>query len=56
MEKVAKKFNSFEEAERYDIAQQVSMTAAQRLVAARLLKKRYYREKNKDIRAWHREK
>jgi hypothetical protein len=56
MEKIVKKFNSFEEAEKYDIDQQIRMTAAQRLAAARLLKKRCYRGKNKDIRAWHRKK
>jgi hypothetical protein len=33
MEKMAKKFNSFEEAERYNIDQQISMTTAQRLAA-----------------------
>jgi len=35
LEKVVKKFNSFAEAEKYNIEQQISMTPAQRMAAVR---------------------
>jgi hypothetical protein len=56
MKRIAHKTTSFSEAEKYNIEQQIMMTAAQRLAAARQLKKRFYRGKQKDIREWHQKK
>ena len=53
MERVARIFNSFEEAHKYDIEQQINMTSAQRIDAARILKERVYGIKVKDIRECH---
>ena len=54
MERVVNKASSHEEARRWDIEQQVSMTPEERLRAARELKKRAFPSDAKDVRAWHR--
>ena len=56
LKKVVGIFNSFKEAEADDIVQQISMTPAERMAAARELKKRVYGTKTVDIKAWHRKK
>jgi len=53
MERVVKISHSFKEAHQYDIDQQINMTGAQRLDAARILKERVYGTKVKDIRECH---
>ena len=53
IEKVIKKFNSFEEAHQYDIEQQVNMTSNERLDGLRILKERAYGNNVKDIRECH---
>ena len=54
MERVIHKASSHDEAQRWDIAQQLSMTPAERLQAARAIKDRAYPDEAKDVRAWHR--
>ncbi len=54
MERVVNKAASHEEARRWDIEQQVSMTPEERLRAARELKERAFPSDAKDVRAWHR--
>jgi hypothetical protein len=54
MERVVHKAASHDDARRWDIEQQVSMTPEQRLRAARQLKDRAYPRDAKDVRAWHR--
>jgi hypothetical protein len=56
IERVVKKFNSFEEAHRFDIEQQVNMTNAQRMDGLRILKERAYGINLKDIRECHQSK
>jgi len=50
LKKVVRIFNSFKEAEAYDIQQQISMTPAERLAAAAELKKRVYGTKTIDVK------
>jgi len=54
MERVVHRASSHEEARRWDIEQNVSMTPEQRLRAARELKDRAFPAEAKDVRAWHR--
>ena len=54
MERVVHKASSHEEAHRWDIEQNVSMTPEERLRAARQLKDRAFPLDAKDVRAWHR--
>lgn len=54
MERVVNKASSHEEARRWDIQQQLSMTPEQRLRAARELKDRAFPPEAKDVRACHR--
>ncbi len=54
MERVVNKSTSHQEAARWDVEQQVSMTPQQRLAAARILKERAYPRGAKDVRACHR--
>ena len=56
MERVVKIFHSHDEAHKYDINQQIDMTIAQRMDAARILKERVYGIKVKDIRECRAEK
>ena len=56
MERVVKIFHSFDEAHEYDIKQQIDMTIAERMDAARILKERVYGTKVKDIRQCHTKK
>ena len=53
MERVVNKASCHEEARRWDIQQQVSMTPEQRLRAARELKDRAFPSEAKDVRACH---
>ena len=53
MERIAHKSKNSEEADRWDILQQVSMTPQQRFEAALELRKRAYPPPNKDIRECH---
>ena len=55
MERIVHKAASHDEARRWDIEQQISMTPEQRLRAARELKDRAYPHDAKDVRAWHRD-
>jgi hypothetical protein len=54
VERVVNKAASHDEARRWDIEQQVSMTVEQRLRAARALKDRAYPADSKDVRECHR--
>ena len=54
MDRVMRKSMSHEEAARWDIEQQVSMTPEERLRAARALKDRAFPVDAKDVRACHR--
>jgi hypothetical protein len=56
IERIVNKFNSFEEAHRFDIEQQVNMTNAQRMEGLRILKERAYGINVKDIRECHQSK
>ena len=56
IERVVKKFNSFEEAHLCDIEQQVNMTHAQRMDGLQILKERVYGTNVKDIRECHQSK
>jgi len=53
IERVVRKFNSFEEAHQYDIEQQVNMTPAERMAGLRVLIERVYGADIKDIRECH---
>jgi hypothetical protein len=53
IERVIKKFNSFEAAHQYDIEQQINMTPAERMDGLRILKERAYGSNVKDIRECH---
>ena len=54
MERVVHKATSFEEADRWDVEQQISMSAEERQRAARVLKDRAFPSDAKDVRACHR--
>ena len=54
MERVVHKASSHEEAERWNVAQQKSMTPEERLRAARVLRDRAYPPDAKDVRECHR--
>jgi hypothetical protein len=53
IERVVKKFRSFEEAHQSDIEQQVNMTPAERMAGLRVLIERVYGSNTKDIRECH---
>lgn len=54
MERVVHKASSHEEAHRWDVEQQVSMSPEERLRASRQLKDRAYPADAKDVRECHR--
>jgi len=54
IEPIAQKTRSWEEADRWDVQQHVSMTHQERLRVARALKDRVYSRTAKDVREWHR--
>ena len=54
MERVVHKASSHEEADRWDVEQQLAMSPEERLRAARVLKDRVFTTDAKDVRAWHR--
>jgi hypothetical protein len=54
MERIAHKASSHEEARRWDVEQQRSMTPAQRMRAARILKERAFPRDAQDVRECHR--
>lgn len=54
MERVVHVARSFDEAEDWDVRQQVAMTPQQRMRAARALKDRAYPGRQKDVRECHR--
>ena len=54
MERVVHKASSHEDAHRWDVEQQVSMSPEERLRAARVLKERAFPTDAKDVRACHR--
>lgn len=54
MERVVHKAASHEEADRWDVEQQLSMSPEQRLRAARALKERCFPSDAQDVRACHR--
>ena len=56
MERIVHISHSFEEADRYDVEQQINLTYSQRLDAARLLKERVYGKDMKDVRECHQKK
>ncbi|MFN0151648.1 MAG: hypothetical protein ACKVU1_13170 [bacterium] len=54
MERIVHIAKSFEEAEAWDIEQQVRMTPAERMRVARVLKDRCYPPNSPDVRECHR--
>jgi hypothetical protein len=56
IKKVVHISHSFAEAEQWEIQQEITMTAPQRMAAARKIQEWVYGKKTKDIRAWHRDK
>lgn len=54
MKRVAHIAKNFQEAEEWDIEQQVNMTPQERMEVARLLRERYYRTKIARLREWKR--
>jgi hypothetical protein len=50
---VVHKANGFQEADEWDIQQQLAMTPQQRLDAAKELRDRFYPRNAKDVRACH---
>lgn len=56
MEKVGKRSRSFEEAEEWDIEQQVSMTPQERMKAAKAIKDRLFPPPQPDVRECHKKK
>lgn len=54
MERVVHKATNFEEADRWDVEQRISMSAEERQRAARVLKDRAFPSDAKDVRACHR--
>ena len=54
MERIVHKSHQHREADRWDVEQQVSMDASERLQAARILKERAFPRDAKDVRACHR--
>jgi hypothetical protein len=54
VERVVHKAKGFREAEAWDIEQQVAMTPAERIRAAKVLRDRVYPANAKDVREWHR--
>ncbi|MHA1370721.1 MAG: hypothetical protein ACTSRA_13555 [Promethearchaeota archaeon] len=53
MEKIVKKFKSFQEAEKWEIQQQIRMTPSQRQAIAKELRERFYGKNNPDVREYH---
>ncbi len=53
MERVVHISRSFSEAEEWDILQNLSMTAEERLTAARQLAERVYGQEQPDVREFH---
>ena len=53
MERVVHIAKSFEEADEYDVMQQITMNVEQRQTAAKRLKEHYYGLNNKDVRESH---
>jgi hypothetical protein len=56
MKRIVNIARSFSEAEKWDIYQQINMTARQRMAAARELKERVYGKNVKDVRECHKRK
>ena len=56
MERVVNKATGHRQADDWDVKQQVSMTAAERMRAAKELRDRVYPKDSKDVREWHRQK
>jgi hypothetical protein len=56
MERVLRKFSSFEEAEQHDIEYYIHLSVDQRQAIARMLKKRAYGDGVPNIRAYHKHK
>ena len=52
-ERIVNIAHSYQEADRYDIEQQIQLTYAERMKAARILKERVYGKQTKDVRACH---
>jgi hypothetical protein len=56
MERIVHISHSFEEADQYDIEQQINLSYSQRLDAARILKERVYGKDVQDVKECHRKK
>ena len=54
VERIVKKSRTFREADRWDRAQNLALTAAERIAIAHALRRRAYPARAKDVRAWHR--
>ena len=54
MERVVHKTTSFEEAEDWDVRQQLAMTPQERILAARELQRRFYGPNPIGLREWQR--
>ena len=53
MKRIVHKSHSFQEAEKWDIQQQINMTPQQRLESAKELRKRVYGTNLLDVREYH---
>jgi hypothetical protein len=56
VERIVNKAGTHREASDWDVDQQVAMTPAARMRAAKELRDRVYPKDSKDIREWHRQK
>lgn len=54
MQRVVHKSASFQEADDWDIRQQLQMTPNQRFRIARVLRRKVFGSSSPDVRAWHR--
>ena len=56
MKRIVKKFNSFQEAEDWEIVHQIEMKPTKRQEIARELRKKFYGDKNADVREIHKKR
>ena len=56
MKRIVNIANGFEEAEEWDIKQQISMTPDERFTVANKIKEMAYGKNSPDVREWHRKK
>jgi hypothetical protein len=56
LKRFVKKFKSFQEAEEWEIIQQIKMPPAQRQEIAKKLREKFYGKNNPDVREFHRKR